>query len=219
MNINENYVNAKKIAENNGIGADSFGDYLRKNFLSRIRITKVRFGSDIIMINVKDVPEMIEGYKAFKEQEEREHQERLAFLRLPPEERQKEAERRRIEAEQKAEAQREEEASLDYQKQEYLESLDEFFEYSLVTLINSHGRIDTEQYVQVLNEKAREGWRLRTVHTNELGKDAIRILGFGVNATVSEDVLIFERRIKRDMQRDADRKDASGMNSQATRML
>jgi len=34
------------------------------------------------------------------------------------------------------------------------------------------------------------------INSNELGKNAIRILGFGINATACEDVMIFERRVQ-----------------------
>lgn len=49
--------------------------------------------------------------------------------------------------------------------------------------------------MEILSEHAKNGWRLHTMYSNELGKNALMILGFGANATACEDVLIFERRI------------------------
>ncbi|MBQ4468809.1 MAG: hypothetical protein II917_01530 [Synergistaceae bacterium] len=66
---------------------------------------------------------------------------------------------------------------------------------AIVTMLNNDWRIDVEKYVKVLNEKAKNGWRLCNVYTNELGKEARRVLGYGINSVVYEDVLIFERRI------------------------
>ncbi len=75
---------------------------------------------------------------------------------------------------------------------------EEVYEYSIATILNKNWRIDLEKYVKVLNEKAKEGWRLCTVHTNELGKEARRILGFGAESIICEDALIFERRVLRE---------------------
>jgi len=82
--------------------------------------------------------------------------------------------------------------------QQYAKSFNEFYEYDVVTILNeNHGRVDKEKMKQVLYEYARNGWKLHTMYSNELGKNAIAILGLGVNATACEDVLIFERRIER----------------------
>jgi len=48
----------------------------------------------------------------------------------------------------------------------------------------------------VLTDYARAGWKLHTMYSNELGKNAVALLGLGVNSTACEDVLIFERRIR-----------------------
>ena len=78
----------------------------------------------------------------------------------------------------------------------YAKSFKEFYEYDVVTIINeNHGTIDKEEMMRILSEHARNGWRLHTIYSNELGKNALGILGLGVNSTASEDVLIFERRI------------------------
>ena len=78
----------------------------------------------------------------------------------------------------------------------YAKSLNEFYEYDVVTIINEdHGTINKEKMMKILSEYARNGWKLHTIYSNELGKNALSILGFGANSTACEDVLIFERRI------------------------
>ena len=79
----------------------------------------------------------------------------------------------------------------------YAKSFNEFYEYDVVTIINKdHGIVDKDKMRKILMEYARNGWKLRTIYSNELGKNAIRILGFEANSTACEDVLIFERRIE-----------------------
>jgi hypothetical protein len=48
----------------------------------------------------------------------------------------------------------------------------------------------------VLNKKAAEGWKLHTIYSNEIGKNVIAIAGAGTNRTISEDIMVFERRIR-----------------------
>ena len=94
-----------------------------------------------------------------------------------------EAEKRRIETEQ--------------QHQAFAKSFGEYYEYDVVTIINEgHGQVDKQRILNVLNQRSKQGWKLHTIYSNELGKNAISLLGLGVNATACEDVLIFERRIE-----------------------
>lgn len=82
------------------------------------------------------------------------------------------------------------------EKINYAKSFNEFFEYDVVTVINKdHGIIDKQEMMKILSDHAKNGWKLHTIYSNELGKNALSLLGFGVNSTASEDVLIFERRI------------------------
>lgn len=90
-----------------------------------------------------------------------------------------------------AEAQEKEVKHINYAK-----SFKEFYEYDVVTIINeNHGTIDKQEMMKILSEHAKKGWKLHTIYSNELGKNALGILGLGVNSTACEDVLIFERRI------------------------
>lgn len=108
------------------------------------------------------------------------------------EQRQKEqeAQQRELEAQQR----KQEEG----QKQAYANSLGEFYEYNVITAVNTvDGRTDAEKMKRIIEEQARKGWRLHTVYSNVLGKNAISLLGIGINSTASEDVMIFERRIRK----------------------
>lgn len=70
-------------------------------------------------------------------------------------------------------------------------------EFGGMTLINeNHGTIDKQEMMRILSEHTKNGWKLHTIYSNELGKNALGILGLGINATACEDVLIFERRVK-----------------------
>lgn len=84
------------------------------------------------------------------------------------------------------------------QRQEFAHSFGEYYEYDVVTIVNEgHGRINKEKMLQVLSEHAKQGWKLHTIYSNELGKNAVHLMGLGVNSTACEDVLIFERRIEK----------------------
>lgn len=81
--------------------------------------------------------------------------------------------------------------------QQYAKSFKEFYEYDVVTILNeNHGQINKEKMKQILSSYSKNGWKLHTMYSNELGKNAVAFLGLGVNATACEDVLIFERRIE-----------------------
>ena len=81
-------------------------------------------------------------------------------------------------------------------KQEFAHSFHEYYEYDVVTILNEdHGQIDREKMNEILNSYSSKGWKLHSIYSNELGKNALNILGFGTNSTACEDVLVFERRI------------------------
>ncbi len=186
-------VKIDDFAKDHGISSVAFEDYLKSHYPNLIQVVKGRFGSKEEAFDDVNGEAILKFFKDYEEQQERERQKRMESYDEPLRKRREEEAARIRDKEIKNE-----------QKREFAESFDEFYEYTIVTILNRHDRIDTEKYVEVLNEKAKDGWRLRTVHTNELGKDAIRILGFGVNSTVSEDALIFERRIPKGMERSKD---------------
>lgn len=83
-------------------------------------------------------------------------------------------------------------------RQEFALSFNEYYEYDVVSILNeNHGQIDRNRMQKILSQYSKQGWKLHTIYSNELGKNAVSLLGLGVNATACEDVLIFERRIER----------------------
>ncbi len=71
-----------------------------------------------------------------------------------------------------------------------------YYEYSVVSLVDEGGRTNIKKMAETLNEMGLAGWHLVTSHTNELGKNALMLAGFGINATADETILIFERYVK-----------------------
>ena len=71
------------------------------------------------------------------------------------------------------------------------------YEYDVVTVMNiDRGRVDVGAMKSLLAERAAAGWKLHTVYSNELGKNAVSLLGVGTNSTACEDVFIFERKLQ-----------------------
>lgn len=85
--------------------------------------------------------------------------------------------------------------------------LDGYYEYKVLSLLDESGffkkdsgRVDTTTMTKVLNELGIQGWHLVTAYSNELGKNALSGGAggaiFGVNSTIDENILIFERFVK-----------------------
>ena len=78
------------------------------------------------------------------------------------------------------------------EKREYAHSVEGYYEYKVVTIKNDFDGTVAEQNLQnILNEYAAKGWKLHSIYSNELGKNSL----FGINATIGQDILIFERKI------------------------
>ena len=62
------------------------------------------------------------------------------------------------------------------------------------------GQVNAPEIERVLNEMGYDGWRLVSSFTNEVGKNAGAIgigdVAIGLNATMDETVLVFERVVK-----------------------
>lgn len=72
-----------------------------------------------------------------------------------------------------------------------------FYEYDYIVVPNkSDGSTDKESIKRILASHAMQGWKLVTMYSNEIGKNAITVGGVGGNVTICEDVLVFERCIK-----------------------
>lgn len=83
---------------------------------------------------------------------------------------------------------------IELDKINYAKSFKEYYEYDVVTIENkSTGEVKIDKLKSILAEYSSKGWKLHSIYSNELGKNAL----LGINATASEDVLIFERRIEK----------------------
>ena len=87
--------------------------------------------------------------------------------------------------------------------------LNGYYEYKVISLLDTQGlfnknsgKVDTLAMTEILNELGMAGWRLATAYSNELGKNALSggVGGamLGINSTVDENILIFERFVQMD---------------------
>lgn len=81
---------------------------------------------------------------------------------------------------------------VELDKINFAKSFNEYYEYDVITIQNN-GSVNTDKLKMILSEYAAKGWKLHSIYSNELGKNAI----LGLNATACEDVLIFERRVEK----------------------
>ena len=71
------------------------------------------------------------------------------------------------------------------------------YEYRIITVNdNIGGGTDISSIEKSIQTYAAEGWRVVTVFTNELGKNALSIGGVGINSTVDQSIIVFERPVK-----------------------
>lgn len=83
---------------------------------------------------------------------------------------------------------------IENEKVNYAKSFNEYYEYDVVAIPNAgSGSVNIDGLENILHEYSSNGWRLHSIYSNELGKNAI----LGINSTASEDVLIFERRVEK----------------------
>lgn len=75
------------------------------------------------------------------------------------------------------------------------------FEYQVI-IVNDlpDGSINDDDIQKKLNEWSIKGWKLHTIFTSEIGKTATSTsvggFGTGINATIDQTILVFERCIK-----------------------
>lgn len=86
------------------------------------------------------------------------------------------------------------------QKQEQI-CKNPLFEYETVIINdNTDGTVDEFMLQTTLKGYSEGGWRLHSIFTNEIGKTtsaiSVGFIGGGINATIEQTVLIFERCIK-----------------------
>ena len=83
---------------------------------------------------------------------------------------------------------------IELDKINYAKSFKEYYEYDVVTIENkSTGEVKIDKLRSILSDYSSKGWKLHSIYSNEIGKNAL----LGINATASEDVLIFERRVEK----------------------
>ena len=93
------------------------------------------------------------------------------------------------------------ETSSDLSEEKIME-LNDQFEYDIVSILDKeHGVVDVERMSEVITSHASKGWRLAFVVPNETGHDSslteLDGVSIGINSTLDQNVLIFERRIRR----------------------
>ena len=108
---------------------------------------------------------------------------------------------KKFEEERLREEQKIEEEKLREEQKKIQLTKNPLFEYKVVSIMDlPTGASDDANIQKALNIWSQQGWRLHTIYTNEIGKtsSAASIGGFGggVNATIDQTVLIFERCIK-----------------------
>ena len=122
-----------------------------------------------------------------------------------------------IEAQQRAEEERlraEEEKKRDERAEELKRRAEEerkaadaisnaggYWEYKAISLVDGDsGYILPDQLERNINELGRQGWRLRCAYSNEIGRTSQSSGAYGMtsgtNATIDQNILIFERFVK-----------------------
>ena len=130
--------------------------------------------------------------------------EKWAELSMAERNRIRKEESERLEREQALERERLQQQAIEKEnkKTEFAKSFNDYYEYDVATVFNKHdGLVNAEALKNVLSQYASKGWKLHTMYSNELGKNALSVMGYGTNSTVCQDVLIFERRIQDDSVR------------------
>ena len=92
------------------------------------------------------------------------------------------------------------ETSSDLLEEKIME-LNDQLEYDIVSILDKeHGAVGGERMSEVITFHARMGWRLAFVVSNEIGHDSSMTeldgVSVGINSTIDQNVLIFERRIQ-----------------------
>ncbi len=178
---------------------------------------KENFWGDIIISDDVDVEKFIKPLILQKEEiarkieERKQLQQQMEYEKQLEEKKKKQDEYDRLETlrQQKEELERKQKEEQYHLRIDSLKAknVDGYYEYKVVSLLdigglfkNNSGRVDTEKMTQTLNDLGVDGWHLVTAYSNELGKNALSggagTVLLGINSTVDENILIFERFIK-----------------------
>ena len=110
-------------------------------------------------------------------------------------ERAMELEKERRETEERVRIQKQEyeqeRRKLAAEQQRHIEELNGIYEYKVLSVIDSaDGSVDTFRVDQIINEYARQSWKLLSIFTNEIGRNRDYS---GTNATIDETIIVMER--------------------------
>ena len=88
------------------------------------------------------------------------------------------------------------------QSEDKIMELNDIFEYDVVSILDKeHGGVDVERMSEVIATHASKGWRLVFAFPNEIGHDSslseLAGISIGINSTIDQNILIFERCVKR----------------------
>ncbi|MBP5438497.1 MAG: DUF4177 domain-containing protein [Treponema sp.] len=73
-------------------------------------------------------------------------------------------------------------------------ALNNLYEYDIVTIKDDEtGALDLQKLKDELTSHATQGWHLAKTISNELGQNKLGIGGIGINATINQTIIIFER--------------------------
>jgi predicted nucleic acid-binding Zn-ribbon protein len=114
-----------------------------------------------------------------------------------------EAERRRIEEEKERAAAEAlvKKAEHERWKAAHPDADGKYYQYKTIVVKDKFmGQVNAPEIERVLNEMGYDGWRLVSTFTNEVGKNAGAVgvgdMVLGLNATMDETVLVFERVVR-----------------------
>ena len=182
------------------ISVDEFNEFIERTAVFPI---KKAFLGGIIIPDDVDTEILIQEFLYNKERTTRIEKEELRHKRQEVFDTQEEL---RYQHEEAAKKQKEEQYRLRINKLKE-KNIEGCYEYKVVSLLDvgglfksNSGRVNTEKMTQILNELGIDGWHLVTAYSNELGKNALSggaggVL-LGVNSTVDENILIFERFVR-----------------------
>ena len=67
------------------------------------------------------------------------------------------------------------------------------YEYEVREIRDKMGATDINALTSVLKEMSSKGFRVKQIFTNEIGKNEFSIGGVGLNSTVDQVIIVFER--------------------------
>jgi hypothetical protein len=196
-------MKSNEVAHKYGLAEFTVTKFIKENADFPI---KENWWGDIIIPDGVDVEELIRPLLAEKEKAEKDL---IEWRQAKEQKKQEERDRQEKLRQEKEDAERkkiEEQYHLRIDKLKE-KNVEGYYEYKVISLSDTSGlfkknsgRVDIEVMTQTLNDLGLDGWHLVTAYSNELGKNALSggVGGalMGVNSTVDENILIFERFIK-----------------------